>query len=88
MRQHVVYILDLSVNLTLDLYVGGGGVLSEFHPQFLSCFNQTWHKASFSEDDSSSNEGPCSFQRGDNSKNTYLTKFENLSSGTHFSILD
>ena len=30
MRQHVVYILDLSMTLTLDLYVGGRGILSEF----------------------------------------------------------
>ena len=26
MKQHVVYILDLSMTLTFDLYVGGGGV--------------------------------------------------------------
>ena len=25
MRQHVVYILDLSMTLTFDLYAGGGG---------------------------------------------------------------
>ena len=37
MRKHVVYILDLSMTLTFDLYVGGGGIRSEFHSQFLSC---------------------------------------------------
>ena len=26
MRQHVVYILDLSMTLTFDIYVGGGGL--------------------------------------------------------------
>ena len=36
MRQHVVYILDLSMTLTYDLYAGGGGILSEFYSQFLS----------------------------------------------------
>ena len=46
MRQHVVYILDLSMTLTFDLFVdGGGGILSEFYSQFLSCFtmkNISW----------------------------------------------
>ena len=28
MRQHVVYILDLSMTLTFDLYAGGGGGVS------------------------------------------------------------
>ena len=37
MRQHVVYILDLSMTLTFDLYMGGGVILSEFYSQFLSC---------------------------------------------------
>ena len=32
-----MYILDLSMTLTFDLYVGGGGILSEFYSQFLSC---------------------------------------------------
>ena len=27
MRQHVVYILDLRMNLTFDRYVDGGGIL-------------------------------------------------------------
>ena len=40
MRQHVVYILDLSMTLTFDLYVGVGVILSEFYSQFLSCLNQ------------------------------------------------
>ena len=30
--------LDLSMTLTVDLYVGGGGILSEFYSQFSSCF--------------------------------------------------
>ena len=34
-----MYILDLSMTLTFDLYVGGGGILSEFYSQFLSCLN-------------------------------------------------
>ena len=38
MRLHVVYILDLCMTLTLDLYVGGGGNLSEFYSQISSCF--------------------------------------------------
>ena len=37
-RQHVVYIHDLCMTLTFDLYVGGGGFLSEFYSQFLSCW--------------------------------------------------
>ena len=43
MRQHVVYILDLSMTLTFDLYVcGWRGILSEFYSQFfLSCFIST-----------------------------------------------
>ena len=36
MRPHVVYILDLCMILIFDLYVGGGGILSEFYSQFLS----------------------------------------------------
>ena len=40
--RHVVYILDLSMPLTFDLYVGGGGILSEFFSQFLSCFFQKY----------------------------------------------
>ena len=40
MRQHVVYILDLSLTLTFDLYVDGGRYLSEFYSQFLSCLIQ------------------------------------------------
>ena len=31
MRQHVVYILDLSMTLTFDLHVGGGGILTVIH---------------------------------------------------------
>ena len=38
--RHVVYLLDLSMTLTFDLYVGGGGILSEFYSQFLSCFSK------------------------------------------------
>ena len=38
MRQHVAYILDLSMTLTFDLYVGGGGILSKFYSQLLSYF--------------------------------------------------
>ena len=34
MRQQVVYILDLCMTLTFDLYVGGWGNLSEFYSQF------------------------------------------------------
>ena len=34
MRQHVVYILNLSMTLTFDLYMGGGVILSEFYPRF------------------------------------------------------
>ena len=34
--QHVVYILDPSMTLTFDLYLGDGGILSEFYSQFLS----------------------------------------------------
>ena len=34
MKQHVVYILDLSMTLTFDLYVGGGGIFSEIYLQF------------------------------------------------------
>ena len=34
MGQHVVYILDLSM-ITFDLFVGGGGTLSEFYSHFL-----------------------------------------------------
>ena len=30
MRQHVVYVLDLCLTLTFDLYVGDGGIHSEF----------------------------------------------------------
>ena len=37
MRQHIVYILDLSMTFSFDLYVGGGRILSEFYSQFLSC---------------------------------------------------
>ena len=37
MRQHVVYVLGLSMTLTYT-YVGGGGILGEFYLQFLSCF--------------------------------------------------
>ena len=37
MKQQNMYILDLSMNLTFDLYVGGGGILSDFYSQFLSC---------------------------------------------------
>ena len=37
--RHVVYILDLSMTLPFDLYAGGGGILSEFYSQFLSCLN-------------------------------------------------
>ena len=33
--QHVMYILDSSMTLTFDLYVGDGGILSEFDSQFL-----------------------------------------------------
>ena len=36
MRQHVVYILDLSMTLTFDLRVAGD-ILSDFYSQFLSC---------------------------------------------------
>ena len=32
---HVVYILDLSMTLTFDICVGGGGILSDFYSQFL-----------------------------------------------------
>ena len=32
-----MYILDLSMTLTFDAYVGGG-ILSEFYSQFLSCW--------------------------------------------------
>ena len=32
-----MYIPDLSMTLTFDLYVGGGGILSEFYSQFLFC---------------------------------------------------
>ena len=35
MKQHVVYILDLGINLTFDLYVGGGAILSEFYSVFI-----------------------------------------------------
>ena len=38
MRQHVVYIHDLCMTLTFDLYVGSGGILSEFYSQFTSCW--------------------------------------------------
>ena len=40
MRKQVVYIHDLCVTLTFDLYLGGGGILklSEFYSQFLSYF--------------------------------------------------
>ena len=37
MRQYVVYIHDLCMTLTFDLYVGSGGILSDFYSQFLSC---------------------------------------------------
>ena len=44
MRQLVVYILDLSMTLTLDLYVGGGGhpflVLLTFFILFSFLFNK------------------------------------------------
>ena len=33
MRQYVVYILDLRRTLTFELYVGGGGILTEFYSQ-------------------------------------------------------
>ena len=36
--RHVEYILDLSMTLTFDLYVGGGGILSEVYWQFLTCY--------------------------------------------------
>ena len=36
---NVVYILDLNMTLTFDLYVDGGGILSEFYSQFLSCLS-------------------------------------------------
>ena len=36
-KQHVVYILDLSMTLTFDLYVGGAVIRSEFYSQVLSC---------------------------------------------------
>ena len=36
MRKQVVYIHDLCVTLTYDLYLGG--ILSEFYSQFLSYF--------------------------------------------------
>ena len=36
MRQHVVYILDLSMTLTFDLYMGGGVILT--HNFYLVCF--------------------------------------------------
>ena len=39
MRRHVVYIIDLIMTLTFDIYVGGGGILREFYSQFLSCFD-------------------------------------------------
>ena len=38
MRQRVMYIHDLFVPLTFDLDVGGGDILSEFYPQFISCY--------------------------------------------------
>ena len=38
MRQHVAYIFDISMTLTFDLYVGGGGILSEFYSPFLFCY--------------------------------------------------
>ena len=34
-----MYILDLSMTLTFYIYVGGGGILSEFYSQFLSSFD-------------------------------------------------
>ena len=34
MRQHVVYIHDLCMTLTFDLYVGGEGILGEFYSVF------------------------------------------------------
>ena len=39
MYQHVVYVLDLSMTLTFDLYVGGEGILSEFYSPFLFCLS-------------------------------------------------
>ena len=37
MRQHVVYVLELCLTwVTFDLYVGDGGIHSEFYSQFLS----------------------------------------------------
>ena len=35
-----MYNLDISMTLTFDLYVGGGGILSEFNSLFLSCFDR------------------------------------------------
>ena len=43
-----MYIHDLCMTLTFDLYVGGGGFLSEFYSQFLSCWlwiDQTFYSS-------------------------------------------
>ena len=45
MRQYV-YIYDLCMTLTFDLYVVTGGILSEFYSQFLSC-SYWFHKNYF-----------------------------------------
>ena len=42
MRQKLVNILDLSMTLTFDLYVGVKGIVSEFYPQFLSCYKNEY----------------------------------------------
>ena len=34
-RQHVMYIRNLCMTLTFDLYVGGGGIYSEFYSVFI-----------------------------------------------------
>ena len=87
MRQHVVYILDLSITLTSELYVGGGGILVSFTHSFYLVSTKHGPKHPSVKGIQVQMRG-LFFPRGDNSKNTYLTTFENLSSGTRFSILD